>query len=78
MDPFDRAVNKELVQNSSVGFYIHLAVFVGIQVMLAAIWYFTGRGMPWFLFPLFGWGVGLAAHFIAWRAGVARGRRPSV
>jgi hypothetical protein len=20
--------------------------------------------MPWFLFPLFGWGIGLAAHFV--------------
>jgi hypothetical protein len=46
-----------------LGFYIHLAVYSGVNVMLFFIWWFTG-GFPWFVFPLLGWGVGLLAHFL--------------
>jgi hypothetical protein len=46
-----------------LGFYIHLAVYSGVNVMLFFIWWFTG-GFPWFIFPLLGWGVGLLAHFL--------------
>lgn len=48
---------------AKVGFYIHLAVYSGINVMLFIIWWFTG-GSPWFVFPFLGWGVGLLAHFM--------------
>ena len=43
-------------------FYLHLAVYLAVQVMLVAIWALVGGGFPWFLFPLLGWGVGLVAH----------------
>jgi len=46
-----------------LGFYIHLAVYSGINVMLFFIWWFTG-GFPWFVFPLLGWGIGLLGHFL--------------
>ena len=46
-----------------IGFYIHVAVYSGINVMLFFIWWFRG-GFPWFVFPLLGWGVGLLAHFM--------------
>jgi putative flippase GtrA len=46
-----------------LGFYVHLAVYSGVNVLLFFIWLFTG-GFPWFVFPLLGWGVGLLAHFL--------------
>ena len=46
-----------------LGFYIHVAVYSGVNVMLFFIWWFTG-GYPWFVFPLLGWGVGLLAHYL--------------
>ena len=46
-----------------LGFYIHVAVYSGINALLFFIWWFTG-GSPWFVFPLLGWGVGLLAHFL--------------
>jgi hypothetical protein len=46
-----------------LGFYIHLAVYSGVNVLLFFIWWFAG-GYPWFVFPLLGWGVGLLAHFL--------------
>jgi hypothetical protein len=43
-------------------FYVHVCVYLAVQLMLFAIWALVGGGFPWFLFPLLGWGVGLAAH----------------
>jgi hypothetical protein len=47
-----------------VGFYIHLAIYVAVNLLLIAIWYINGAGFPWFLFILFGWGIGLAANYV--------------
>jgi len=49
-----------------VSFYIHIAIYIMVNLMLIIIWYVTARGdlsiFPWFIFPLIGWGVGLVAH----------------
>jgi len=49
------------------GFRIHATAFVAVQLLLVVVWALTGTGYPWFLYPLLGWGVGLAAHFAAVR-----------
>jgi uncharacterized integral membrane protein len=46
-----------------MGFYIHLAVFVLVNLGLAAI-NLLGGGQRWHLWPLAGWGLGLAIHGI--------------
>ena len=46
------------------GFYIHLTVYVLVNILLILIWFFTGAGFPWFIFPLGGWGIGLLFHFL--------------
>lgn len=71
MDAFERAARRELVEGQKVGFRTHLFAYVAVQVLLVATWWFTsnnGEVMPWFIFPLIGWGIGLAAHYMAWRS----------
>ena len=48
------------------GFYIHLIVYICVNAILVVIWAFTdrGHGVPWFVFPLGGWGIGLLFHFL--------------
>lgn len=47
------------------GFFMHLAVYLAVNLMLVLIWAFvTDGGFPWFLFPLGGWGIGLLFHFL--------------
>ena len=55
-----------------VDFLVHFTIYVCVNALLIAVWYFnggsgwfTGSGgmFPWFIFPLFGWGIGLVAHF---------------
>ena len=46
-------------------FYRHLAQFVVVMAGLAAINLLASPGYLWFLWPLLGWGVGLASHAAA-------------
>jgi len=49
-------------------FAVHLIVYLGVNALLICLWLFvTGRGFPWFVFPLGGWGIGLVAHFYSSR-----------
>jgi hypothetical protein len=46
--------------NQKLGFYIHATVFVLVNLGLAALSWTGGRS--WHLWPLAGWGLGLAIH----------------
>jgi len=49
-------------------FAIHLIVYLGVNTLLVCLWLFvTGRGFPWFVFPLGGWGIGVVCHFFSTR-----------
>ena len=45
-------------------FWLHLAVYVTTELFLFVIWVLSDVEFPWFLFPLFGWGILLAAHAV--------------
>ena len=49
--------------NQKMGFYVHLSVYVLVNLGLAAI-NLIGGGQRWHLWPLAGWGLGLAIHGI--------------
>lgn len=44
-------------------FYIHLGLFVIVNLGLFAINMITNRDVLWFYWPLLGWGVAIAIHF---------------
>ncbi len=47
------------------GFLVHLTIYVVVNSVLIIIWLMTMPGRyPWFVWPLFGWGVGLVFHFL--------------
>jgi len=57
------ALAKKRVQ-ARTDFTIHLIVYLGVNALLICLWLFvTGRGFPWFLFPLGGWSIGLVSHY---------------
>jgi hypothetical protein len=51
---------------AKIGFYIHLTVYILVNILLVTIWWFSGGPgtFPWFIFPLFGWGIAIVIHFI--------------
>jgi len=50
-----------------MGFYADLGSYVGVNVLLILIWFFTGgvHVFPWFIFPLVFWGLGVIAHYVS-------------
>jgi hypothetical protein len=54
---------------AKLGFYWHLASYVIVNGLLIAIYLLTGPipgfySYPWFVWPMFGWGIGLLFHFL--------------
>lgn len=54
---------------AKMGFYGHLASYVVVNGMLIGIYLLTaiaagGLYYPWFVWPMLGWGIGLAFHFL--------------
>jgi len=50
------------------GFFVHLSMYVIINLFLFLLWFFFAggpHGYPWFLWVLFGWGIGVAANAVA-------------
>jgi 2TM domain len=52
-----------------IGLGLHLVTYVLVNTGLVVIWAVTGTHYPWFLWPVFGWGIGLAGHVIAYYFG---------
>ena len=90
-DAFERAAEREESEHRRrgrerrargvrAGFRIHLTVYIAVQVLLVAIWGLEvaldgSFHHPWFLYALFGWGIGLAAHYAACRDSIRAGGR---
>ena len=50
-------------------FRSHFAVYLILSVFFWLLWYFTGGpryndGLPWPVWPMLGWGIGVAFHYI--------------
>lgn len=50
--------------NDKRDFRQHVVVYVLVNALLVIIWAVSGAGYFWPVFPLVGWGIGLAFH--AW------------
>ena len=53
-----------------LGFYSHLATYLFVNTLLIGIWLVTSFSIghfyyPWFIWPLFGWGIGVVANFFS-------------
>lgn len=46
------------------GFVIHLLLYGAVNSMLIVLWAVTGKGYPWFIWPLAVWGIGVLANAI--------------
>lgn len=55
---------KKRVENLKA-FYIHLMVYVLVNIMLFTINIISDPDNLWFFYPLAGWGIGLTVHGIS-------------
>jgi hypothetical protein len=67
MDEFAEMAAKEREANRIARrqwFWLHFAVFATTQAFLLIVWALSDDTYPWFIFPLFGWGILIAAHAV--------------
>jgi len=55
------------------GFLWHLPIYIIVNLGLVAIWYYSGAGFPWPIFPIFFWGLGVFAHYMSAYRGSSEG-----
>jgi hypothetical protein len=53
----------------------HARAYVFVNTMLVVVWLLVGAGYFWPVWPMFGWGIGLASHALAARERSGDGRR---
>lgn len=44
------------------GFTTHAAIYLIVNVLLVALWFFSGLHYFWPIWPIVGWGIGIAIH----------------
>ena len=67
MDEFGELAAREREANRIARrqwFWLHFAVFAMTQVFLIVIWALSSATYPWYIFPVFGWGILIAAHAV--------------
>jgi 2TM domain len=67
-DPRQQAIERLKKKRD---FRTHVFMYVAVNVVLVVIWAVTGSGFFWPIFPILGWGIGVAAN--AWDV---YGRKP--
>ena len=68
----ERVVDRHVAAKAAWG--AHLGAYLSVNLMLVVIWLLTGAGYFWPMWPMMGWGIGLASHGMAHAAG-AKARR---
>ncbi len=58
--PRTRAVTTS--RAAEIGFREHVRSYVGVMALLVIIWALTGMGYFWPVWPMLGWGIGIASH----------------
>ena len=58
-EAYERAKKKV---EAKLGFYIHLAAYIVVNILLIIINLSTSPGYLWFKWPLLGWGIGIVFH----------------
>ncbi|HVR77048.1 MAG TPA: 2TM domain-containing protein [Acidimicrobiia bacterium] len=67
MDEFSKMAAREREANRIARrqwFWLHFAVYLTTQVFLVITWALGDSTFPWYVYPLFGWGIFIAAHAV--------------
>ncbi|WP_228488302.1 2TM domain-containing protein [Caenimonas koreensis] len=59
-DEIERLAHKRA--GAKLGWYFHFAVYVVVNTFLFALSYFGLRERAWSMYPVLGWGLGVALH----------------
>jgi peptidoglycan biosynthesis protein MviN/MurJ (putative lipid II flippase) len=64
LQDYERAEAELRAREVRIGFYVHAAAYVLVNILLIVINLVFVPEFLWFFFPLIGWGIGLVMHFL--------------
>ncbi len=47
------------------GFWAHFTIYLAVNALLVLIWAMTSGAYFWPIWPMLGWGIGVAAHAVS-------------
>lgn len=53
---------REIANRSVRQTWRDIGLYAGVNAGLVGVWWISGAGFPWIVFPLFGWGIGIASQ----------------
>ena len=59
-DELERLARKRA--GAKLGWYVHALVYLAVNGGMILAWHFGLRSRPWPIYPVLGWGLGLALH----------------
>jgi hypothetical protein len=62
-EEIDRLANKRA--GAKLGWYIHASVYVLVNLFLFAVSQYGFGQRPWSVYPVLGWGLGVALHGVS-------------
>ena len=64
LEDYKRAYREMEMEEARRGFLAHLIAYILVNVMLIAINLIYTIEVLWFFYPLIGWGIGVAMHYL--------------
>jgi hypothetical protein len=62
-EEIDRIAHKRA--SAKFGWYIHASVYIAVNGFFILRGLMMPDARPWAIYPAFGWGIGLALHFVS-------------
>lgn len=63
VEKYKKAYRKLMLKKERLGFKVHVIIYAGVNTGLITLNMLTVPQVPWFVFPLVGWGIDLANHY---------------
>lgn len=64
MEENDRRRRARELAQARYWFRWHPPIYVLVNIGLVVLWWYTGMGFFWPVFPMFFWGIGVVAHYL--------------
>lgn len=68
LEKYKQAYRRVVLEKQRRGFVVHATVYGVVNAFLIALNMLTVPQVTWFVFPLAGWGLGLALHYLGVRS----------
>ncbi|HEX6542382.1 MAG TPA: 2TM domain-containing protein [Ktedonobacterales bacterium] len=64
LSDYEKAEGELQAREGRISFYVHATIYALVNILLIVINLMFVPTFYWFFFPLIGWGIGLAMHYL--------------